>query len=105
MLLREKDKQQLLTVALRTIKTPVEIWAFGSRVNGDAHDTSDLDLVLRTKDLTPLNNNELNNFKHAIQQSTIPILIQVLDWASIPTSFHQNILQKYEVLKNITQQP
>ena len=100
MLLREKDKQQLLGIALRTIHTPIEIWAFGSRVNGSAHDTSDLDLVLRTQDLTPLNNVELNNFKHALEQSTIPILIQVLDWAQIPRSFHHNIMQKYTVLKN-----
>lgn len=99
MILREKDKQQLLSIATHTIHTPIEIWAFGSRVNGNAHDTSDLDLVIRTKDLTPLSSVELNNFKHALEQSTIPILIQVLDWARIPNSFHQNILQQYIVLK------
>ena len=46
MILREKDKIQLINIATQTIKTPSQIWAFGSRVNGDAHDTSDLDLVI-----------------------------------------------------------
>jgi hypothetical protein len=38
MILREKDKIQLINIATQTIKTPSQIWAFGSRVNGDAHD-------------------------------------------------------------------
>lgn len=102
MILRRKDKQQLLEIALRTIHTPVEIWAYGSRVDGSAHATSDLDLVLRTKQLTQLDQTELYNFKESLEDSTIPILIQVFDWANLPDSFHQNILNNYEVLKEIS---
>ena len=98
MMLRDKDKQQLFAIASRTLHTPLEIWAYGSRVNGDAHDTSDLDLVLRTKNLSRLNHREFYNFKEALEESTIPILIQVFDWANIPESFRQNILKRYEVL-------
>ena len=32
----------------------VEVWAYGSRVNGESHDGSDLDLVLRGPALEPL---------------------------------------------------
>jgi len=46
MLIREKDKLKIIDLASQNIKTSCEIWAFGSRVNGDAHDTSDLDLVI-----------------------------------------------------------
>ncbi|MDQ6990277.1 MAG: nucleotidyltransferase domain-containing protein [Mariprofundaceae bacterium] len=98
MILREKDKQQLLAIASRTLHTPLEIWAYGSRVNGDAHDTSDLDVVLRTKGLNPLNHSEFFAFKEALEESTIPILIQVFDWAGIPESFQKNIQRRYEVL-------
>lgn len=98
MILREKDKQQLYTIASRTLHTLLEIWAYGSRVNGDAHDTSDLDLVLRTKDLSQLNHHEFYDFQTALNESTIPILIQVFDWATIPESFRQNIQRRYEVL-------
>ncbi|WP_394370317.1 nucleotidyltransferase domain-containing protein [Pedobacter segetis] len=32
----------------------MQVWAYGSRVNGDAHVGSDLDLVIRTPDLKRL---------------------------------------------------
>ena len=101
MLLREKDKLKIQNIALKTIKTPSQIWAFGSRVRGDAHDTSDLDLVIRSNNNQKLNIDELMNFKEAIRNSNIPILIQILDWNRIPESFHQNILNDYEVLIRI----
>ncbi|WP_395946463.1 nucleotidyltransferase domain-containing protein [Caedibacter taeniospiralis] len=99
MLLRDKDRELLIALAVKTLKTPCEIWAYGSRVDGSAHDGSDLDLVIRTKNLAPLNALMLQAFKDAIQTSNIPILVQVLDWARIPQSFHSNILKNYAVLK------
>jgi uncharacterized protein len=32
---------------LRRYSPEAEVWAYGSRVNGDGHECSDLDLVLR----------------------------------------------------------
>lgn len=98
MLIRDKDKLEIIKIAKETIKTPSQIWAFGSRVNGDAHDTSDLDLVILSNDNKKLDINELMSFKEALRDSNIPILIQVLDWNRIPKSFHENILMKYEIL-------
>ena len=77
----------------------VEIWAYGSRVDGTAHETSDLDLVLRSKDLKPIPTMELTDFELAVAESNIPILVQIFDWARIPESFHKNILNNYEILK------
>ena len=96
--LREKDHKVLCQIANKCFKTPVEIWVYGSRVNGDSHDASDLDLVIRTADLTPLAYEELLDFQEQIQESNIPILVQVMDWNKIPESFHSNILKKYEVI-------
>ena len=98
MILREEDKKQLLEIAAQTFKTPIEIWAYGSRVDGTAHDTSDLDLVLRTKDLSLIDINEMIHFEELIADSTLPILVQFSDWARLPQSFHKNILKNYEVL-------
>lgn len=101
MKLKDKDKQQLLALAHRTIKRPCEIWAYGSRVDNTAHDTSDLDLVIRTQDLTELPIEELMDFKDAIANSSIPILVQVMDWGRIPDSFKNSILRHYVVLKKL----
>ena len=96
--LREKDHKALCQIANECFKTPVEIWAYGSRVNGDSHDASDLNLVIRTYDFALLVYRELLDFQEQIQESNIPILVQVMDWNKIPESFHINILKKYEVI-------
>ena len=100
MLLREKDKSRIIDIADKIFTSPIEIWVYGSRVNGTAHDTSDLDLVIRTKDLQPVDASELHLFQEAVEDSNIPIMVQIFDWARIPESFHHNINKNYEVLKD-----
>lgn len=75
----------------------VEVWAYGSRVTGQSHQGSDLDLVLRSPTLEPLRGEYLDLIE-ALEESTIPILIQAYDWARLPESFHQEIAQNYIVL-------
>lgn len=97
MLLREKDKKSLLAI-FSSSHIPFEIWAYGSRVNGQAHSGSDLDLVLRTKNLSPLPSTELYNLNSKIQDSNIPILVELRDWALLPPHFHKAIEENHEVL-------
>ena len=97
MLLRQKEKQTLQSI-FSSINLPFEVWAYGSRVDGSAHEGSDLDLVIRNKDLTPLPFEAFAAIRDKITDSTIPILVDVWDWYRLPESFHQNILEQYEVL-------
>jgi len=97
MLLREKDKQALIDI-FETVKLPFEVWAFGSRVKGNAHEGSDLDLVLRMPQLTPMPGAIFADLKETIRASNIPILIELHDWARLPASFHKNIERNYDVL-------
>lgn len=97
MFLRDKDKQTLINIFSK-INMPIEVWAYGSRVNGTAHEGSDLDLVIRTADLTPLPYDEYALLREQITDSNIPILVDLFDWTRLPQSFHQNILEQYEVL-------
>jgi predicted nucleotidyltransferase len=99
--IREKDKEAIIQLAKNSIKTNSKILAFGSRVNGQAHETSDLDLVIVANDKKKIALDNLLDFKESLQKSNIPIIVQVLDWYRIPTSFHQNILSNYEVLVEI----
>ncbi len=77
---------------------PFEVWAYGSRVNGDAHDGSDLDLVIITPERKRIPAQTLMEIKENIRESNIPILVDIFDWASLPASFHKNIEAKHEVL-------
>ena len=77
----------------------VAVWAYGSRVNGNAHDDSDLDLVLRSPDLQALPAGVASCFREALTDSNLPIFVDVHDWALLPDSFHPRILVRYEILR------
>ena len=79
----------------------VEVWAYGSRVNGESHDGSDLDLVLRGPALEPLNGG-FYDLVEAIEKSNVPILVQAHDWAMLPESFHREIERDYVVVQEGT---
>lgn len=98
MILRKKDKEHIIALAERHLKTHCELWAYGSRVTGKAHDCSDLDLVVHPKNNAPLNVSEITDFQQALENSTIPILIQVMRWDVLPNPFHQNIIKNHEVM-------
>jgi len=98
MILRDKDRERILQIARSIFSDRTEIWAYGSRVDGSAHEASDLDLVIRTSDLSPIPTAKLHAFRTALCESNIPIIVQVMDWGNIPESFHTNILKNYEVL-------
>lgn len=67
--LRPQDRQRL--IALLEIYLPdVVVWAYGSRVNGRSHDGSDLDLVLRSPDLSPIDYERLSAFDEALKNQT-----------------------------------
>ncbi len=101
MLIRQKDKEKISEIARKVFDYPLEIWAYGSRVNGNAHDTSDLDMVLVSKPSHTVSSKELHTFKKYLQQSTIPILTQVIDWHRVPENFRKEILEQYEMLVKI----
>ena len=67
-----------LEALLREHVPGVEVWAYGSRVKGESHDGSDLDLVLRSPTLEPLDG-DLHDLLEAIGKSNIPILAQAHD--------------------------
>ena len=93
--LRYRDQLEAL---LRQHVPDVEVWAYGSRVNGRSHDGSDLDLVLRSPTLEPLGDGYLD-LVEVLEQSNIPILVQAHDWAMLPESFHREIERGYVVMQ------
>lgn len=90
LLLAAVDREELLGL-LRTHVPGAQVWAYGSRVTGQAHEGSDLDLVLRhPADLrrpTP----GLADLREALQDSRLPMLVDVHDWAELPPAFHDEI--------------
>lgn len=97
MKLRNKDRNSLTTI-FETAPINFEIWAYGSRVNGNAHDGSDLDLVMRSSTLEKIPLPIFKDLQEKIRNSNIPIVVELFDWARLPENFHKNIFINYEVL-------
>lgn len=71
------------------------IFAYGSRLNGDAHSGSDLDLAVKN---FGDNNCSLAELKEILSQSNIPFLVDILEFKSLPASFQKEILKDYEII-------
>ena len=98
-----KPRHRAMIEALLKKHLPgVEVWAYGSRVNGRSHDGSDLDLVLRGPDLARIDTSRLIDFTEALRDSTIPFLVEAHDWAGLPESFHREIERNHVVLTDRT---
>ncbi len=96
--LPEKYAAQVLTL-LRQHIPQAEVWAYGSRVRGDNYEASDLDLVARFPPTEKRDFFRLSSVKEAFIDSNLPIIVQILDWESIPESFKNEILAGYVVVQ------
>ncbi len=93
-----REHRQQLETLLRQCLPNVEVWAYGSRINGRSHEGSDLDLVLRSPNLSPIAQGERAVLDDALQDSTIPFLVEARDWADLPKSFQREIEGDYVLL-------
>ncbi len=92
--LRKSDDVLIKQLLKKNLKEGTKVWAYGSRIKDNALPASDLDLVI----ISPENEvNDLINLKEQLQNSNVPIFVQVFDWSYIPSSFKENILKQYEV--------
>ena len=90
LLLRDQDRQRLALLMAQHLPG-VSARVYGSRVTGRAHEASDLDLALMAPDAQPIPFSQLEDFRQAVSDSCIPILVDARDWARLPKSFHIEI--------------
>lgn len=92
--LKTKHLEAIKRILLEQIPES-EVWAYGSRVSENAHHGSDLDLVV----INPLNPSlpevKISSLRELFNESNIPILIDIHDWATLPESFRNEIKKKH----------
>ena len=76
-----------------------EVWAYGSRANGGAHEGSDLDLVVRDPEDLRRRRPDLTKLREALGDSDLPMLVDVFDWSRIPESFQRTIEREHVVIQ------
>ena len=92
-----KYKKQIICLFKKHVPD-IEVWAYGSRVSGDCHSGSDLDLVLRAPKLSKISSSKMNDLRTVFTESAIPFLVELRDWAVLPESFKKEIESNYVVL-------
>ena len=92
--LKEKHLQILLEI-FEGYCPKAEIWAYGSRVHGDSHSGSDLDLVVKSFNDE---SKKLWELRELCRESNIPFLIDLHAYDELPQSFQQEILKNYVVI-------
>lgn len=92
---------QRVRAILQAYLPDAEVWAYGSRVNGDYYEASDLDLVARFPEAVEKSKrfSALDEAKDAFTESNLPIIVQIVDWNAIPQSFRDEISAGYALVQ------
>ncbi len=87
------DELEIITNLLQKYVPHSEIWAFGSRVNGNAKQYSDLDLAII--DSKSIDIHLIIALKEAFSESKLDIKVDLLEWNNLNESFQKIILKNY----------
>lgn len=101
--LRRKDAETIMRLLAQYVPG-AEVWCYGSRVTGQSHPASDLDLVLRNPSDLAVPQAALMQLKGALNESDLPILVDIVDWALIPESFRREIEREHHVMQDASGQ-
>ena len=95
-----KEYLTLIKTITKQLVPTCEVWAYGSRVNGNCHAASDLDLVVRQEGALEKPSKNIALLKETFRNSELPILVDVMDWAYLPESFRDEIKKRYVVVQS-----
>ncbi len=84
---------------LKEIIPEYEVWAFGSRINGNPKPYSDLDLAIITSN--GLDFGLKAKLKEQFEISNISFRIDIIDWASISENFRKIIKGNYQIIQKL----
>jgi len=74
------------------------VLAYGSRVKGNSHEGSDLDLVIINPKKPEQPQPKLAELQTFFSESNLTLLIDLHDWANLPDDFRKNIFSNYVLI-------
>lgn len=90
--------KELLDIIQETIPG-VEVRVFGSRAKtGKVRETSDIDLLLKDVGNGKVDTEQWFNFEQVLSDSSIPYVVDVLDWHSLSDVWKREIDKAYVVI-------
>lgn len=95
--LQPDQRRLILDLLEQQLGPEVKVYAFGSRVRGDARPFSDLDLLISSP--RPIGYAQLAEASELLSESDLPFAVDLLDAARIGRQFRQRIQPELVVLK------
>jgi predicted nucleotidyltransferase len=90
MTLRERSLEQVKRLILDTLgEYPARVYLFGSSVTGATRRTSDIDVAIEP--LAPLPPRVLAGVREALEESTVPYEVDVVDLTVVPAVFRERV--------------
>jgi hypothetical protein len=87
----DNDIEAAMRIAARELGAqPARLYLFGSRARGDAGRASDIDIAILPD--APLEPGTLARIRDALEESTIPYEVEVLDLSSVDEPFRRKVL-------------
>jgi len=85
------DVEAAMRIASRELGgQPAQLYLFGSRARGDAARASDIDIAILPE--APLESGTLSRIRDALDESTIPYEVEVIDLSSVDETFRRRVL-------------
>ena len=94
MLNLEKKYITVIKKILAAYIPQTEVWVYGSRIKNTSHSGSDLDLVI----ISTVSQKELSLVRNAFSESQLPILVDLLEWETLPDNFKADIQSSHAVI-------
>lgn len=69
--------------------TDCRVFLFGSRVRGDVHDASDVDVAILPRRVLPLGT--LSRIREALEDSTLPFTVDLVDLSDVDPAFRTRV--------------
>ncbi|MDR0942055.1 MAG: nucleotidyltransferase substrate binding protein, partial [Holosporales bacterium] len=97
--IRDKHLEYIIKTIKKYLKSPVVIYAYGSRAKGKAKKYSDLDLAVDCGGKN-IPDDALNSIKSELEESLLPIRVDIIDLNSVSPAFYNAI--KNDLVKIIS---
>ena len=90
---RERSLEQVKRIVLDGLRgRPARVYVFGSTVTGVARHSSDIDVAIEP--LAPLPRRVLADLREALDESTVPYDVDLVDLSAAPPAFRERVRQE-----------
>jgi type I restriction enzyme S subunit len=87
-----EEQEHIVKTLFSSYLPNTRVWVYGSRINGNSNENSDLDLVVFSSDKQRAGLAEL---RENLEESSLPFKVDLFVWELVPENFKSNIMKNH----------